>query len=145
MIITPEDWGPKLWITIHIIAMSYPRKPSDIHKQQYKNYFLSLQHILPCSICANNYKRHLEEDLPLTDDALSNNETLLKWTIDLHNLVNKEKGKRQYTHKEAEQLILKNIKKDCYNDEDNKKMTILGLMCAFALLVGIAIIYKKSN
>ena len=144
LVLTPNEWGPRLWTSIHLIAMGYPISPSDIHKQKYKEYFTNLQGVIPCSICANNYKRHLDEDLPLTDERLANSESLLNWTIDLHNLVNKENGKKVYSHKEAKKLILSHYEN--FTNTDNSSNNFLTiLIIVFVVLIIIAIIYKKTN
>ena len=109
--ITPDVWGPSLWKSIHYIALAYPMNPSDDQNIIYKNYFTSVQAILPCSICANNYARHLIE-LPLDDEVLKNKETLVKWTIDMHNKVNEENGKTIYTFDDALKIILDDFPTD---------------------------------
>jgi hypothetical protein len=95
----PKIWGKYIWTSIHIIALGYPDKPTPDDKQNYKQFYTNLWKVIPCIKCANNYQKHLDE-LPL-DEQLSNNTTLFKWTVDLHNIVNKELGKRQWTHEEA--------------------------------------------
>ena len=93
--IGPEVWGPHLWKSMHFIALAYPNEPTDEQKTQYRNFYVNIHHLLPCSVCANNFKRHIIE-LPLTDDILKDKESLVKWTVDFHNLVNKETGKKTF-------------------------------------------------
>lgn len=143
LVLTPNEWGPRLWTSIHLIAMGYPGKPSDIHKQRYKEFFTNLQGVIPCAICANNYKKHLEEDLPLTDENLSSNHKLVNWTIDLHNLVNKENGKKTYSYDEGRQLILKQF--EGFSNTNSTNYTLPILIGIFIILIIIAIIYKKTN
>ena len=106
--ITPDIWGPVGWKFIHFVALAYPQKPTEIQKTQYKTFFDSIKNILPCIICSNNYKKHLEE-LPLSDEVLKDKESLVHWTIDMHNLVNEENGKKKLTYEEAIELMLKNF------------------------------------
>lgn len=96
----PNIWGPHGWKFIHFVAMAYPRYPTEQQKIQYKSFFLSLANVIPCTLCANNYKEHIEQ-YPLTDKVLQNNESLVEWTILMHNLVNKENGKKIYTNDHA--------------------------------------------
>ena len=54
--------------------------------------------------CGENYKNHLLE-LPLTNDALRKEKTLCKWTVELHNLVNKSLQKPTMAYNEAYQFF----------------------------------------
>lgn len=101
----PKIWGKYVWVSIHIIALGYPDKPSNEDKKNYKEYFLNLWKVLPCYKCSINYLRHLEE-LPI-DNALVDNMSLFKWTVDIHNIVNKETGKREMPFEEALELYIK--------------------------------------
>jgi len=85
-------WGPPTWFSLHSITFMYPLHPSELDKYNYKNFFVSYQHVLPCSVCRKNYARHLKES-PI-DDALKSRKDLVYWMIDLHNLVNAETGKK---------------------------------------------------
>ena len=116
MKIGPDVWGPHGWKFIHMIALAYSPTPTAEQKQHYREFFTVLQYILPCSICANNYARHFTIELPFTDEVLANRDNLVKWTIDLHNLVNKETGKKPIPYEEALQLIYNNF------EETNLKM-----------------------
>ena len=66
--------------------------------------FLSLQNILPCSKCSENYKQNLK-DYPI-DPALENRDSLIKWAIDVHNSVNRETDKSELDYDKAIQLYL---------------------------------------
>jgi hypothetical protein len=96
----PKVWGKYLWTSIHIIALGYPDNPTPDDKQSYKQFYVNLWKVIPCFKCAQNYQRHLDE-LPIDDGSLTNNMSLFKWTVDMHNIVNKELGKRQWTQDEA--------------------------------------------
>lgn len=92
--ITPSVWGPSTWRAIHFIALGYPENPTEESIQFYGNFFEdALPKVLPCKTCANNYIRHLQE-LPITPYLYSGGKNrLFEWTVELHNLVNKEIGK----------------------------------------------------
>jgi hypothetical protein len=124
--ITPDIWGPKLWKSIHFIALAYPVNPTDDQKKNYKLFFESLSNVIPCSICANNYKDHLKE-LPLNEAVLKDRETLVKWTIDVHNLVNKETNKEILSHDKAIELIIRDFKEpenDIKKENDKNLVSI---------------------
>lgn len=97
----PNDiWGKHFWYTIHFIALSYPENPSALDKNDYRFFYNTLYKVLPCTLCAENYKKHLGE-IPLTTDTFKNNKTLFDWTVNMHNLVNLELKKRTWTLTEA--------------------------------------------
>jgi hypothetical protein len=84
---TPQIWGKHGWKFIHAVTMGYPDHPTPMDKVHYKTFFESLQYILPCSKCSKNLSEHYQK-LPLTDEVLSSKTSLVKWGIDLHNIVN---------------------------------------------------------
>lgn len=95
----PAKWGPTIWKTIHIIAASSPRFPTDADRARYKVFFTSIGQVLPCIKCRNNFSAHISK-LPI-DLYLVDRDTLFKWTVDLHNTVNESLGKRTWTVQEA--------------------------------------------
>jgi len=109
----PNTWGPWGWKFIHKIAKSYYSNPTSEQKEDYKNFFITLGKVLPCTKCSENYAHHLEK-YPLTDTVLANDDNLLRWTIDIHNEVNKINNKKVYSYDEAINLINNN-----FNDSNN--------------------------
>ena len=102
--IKPKIWGPHGWKFMHYVSLGYPDKPSESDKMNYKQFYYSLQNILPCEKCAQNYKHNLLK-YPI-DNHLVYRDTLVKWVIDIHNQVNKELGKKEYDYNEASQLYV---------------------------------------
>ena len=159
MLLGPNIWGPHLWQALHMISVGYPNEPNDDQKQNYKNFFENFYQVIPCSICSNNYKRHLEE-LPITDDVMKNRQNLSKWVIDIHNIVNKEQGKNVIEPDDALLLIFNNFNnsqeyitksKIVLKSEQNEITKIFStsyslclLILILFVLVSIAIIYKKK-
>ena len=85
-------WGSHLWFSLHTISFAYPIKPTITDQNNYKNFFVSLQNVIPCSVCQRNYKRHILEH-PI-DKHLNSRKDLVYWLIDIHNMVNSEIGKK---------------------------------------------------
>jgi len=81
-------WGPAFWHSLHTISFNYPVNPSDNEKVWYRNYILSLQHILPCKYCRKNLTTNLKQ-LPLNMCKMKNRDTFSRYIYDLHELVNK--------------------------------------------------------
>lgn len=96
----PEIWGQYAWNFIHLVTLDYPDNPTDIDKQNYYEFFNTLQNVLPCAKCRNNLSHHLKK-YPLTDQVLSSRSNLVKWAIDLHNVVNYYTGKPMLNYIEA--------------------------------------------
>jgi hypothetical protein len=142
----------------------YPNNPKLEDKNNYKNFFLSLQNVIPCSICKKNYIRHLIEH-PI-DNHLENRTKFVHWVIDIHNMVNAETGKKilsydlvmkKYSDAYNKIIKLENDDSMCVNDciEENKKNEkknifikfIQYLLAFFVILLIINIIflviYKK--
>lgn len=145
----PNIWGPHLWKALHMISVGYPNEPSDEQKKNYRRFFETLHQIIPCSICSNNYKRHLI-DIPITDEVMKNKQTLAKWVIDVHNLVNQEHGKPSMNPDDALLLIFNNFESEHEHIEVKKEepqssaYPLWGLMIVLFVLVTIAIAYKKN-
>lgn len=128
----PQDWGPNLWKSIHYIALAYPELPSHEEKINYKNFYINLQHIIPCKYCRIHYEEHLQE-LPMIDLYLDTKIRLFEWTVMLHNKVNKILNKKEYTLKEAYEL---------YIGKNNDYIYYI-ITCFITILILIYFIYIK--
>ena len=87
----PEIWGSGLWLFLHTIAINYPKEPTAIDKKNMYNFLSSLTTIIPCEKCRLNYIKHINE-LPISSH-LDNRNDLFQWTVEMHNMVNKELNK----------------------------------------------------
>lgn len=110
----PKVWGKYGWDFIHLVTLGYPECPSEIDKKNYNNFFNILRGVLPCDKCRYNLTHHLKK-YPLNEQVLSSRTTLVKWGIDLHNVVNYYTGKPMLTYAEAINEINKLV-----NPEKNK-------------------------
>lgn len=123
-------WGKYFWYCIHLTALGYPENPNHKDKLIYKQFYLCLGKILPCPKCSANFVRHLIT-LPI-DSFLQNRQMLFKWTVYMHNIVNKEIGKPQWNVEYAEayyktyQYIndtqIKNVNNQFINDSEVKNI-----------------------
>lgn len=85
-------WGPSLWMTLHTVSFNYPCQPTTQQKKQYKRFFDSLKHVLPCGACRNNLLSNLSST-KYSDGVFRNRETLSRWVYELHKCVNAMLGK----------------------------------------------------
>lgn len=100
----PEVWGPHAWIFLHSVTMNYPKDPTQQDKKEMRDFFNSLRYVLPCEKCAKSLQKHMMK-CPLTDNILNSRDSLVKWLIDIHNIVNKENDKAVLSYQTAIQKI----------------------------------------
>ena len=143
-------WGSHLWFSLHTITFTYPLIPSLKDKQQFKNFFISLKDVIPCSICQKNYKRHLKE-FPI-DNHLNNRKDLVIWLIDVHNMVNSEIGKKVMSYetviKKYENVYNKNLLLDITLENNaikKKTYNFQYIFLLFLIIIFIIFIIKISS
>lgn len=88
-----RSWGPAMWHSIHMMSFNYPVNPTKDDKNNYRNFILNLQNVLPCKYCRNNLKRNFKK-MPLTLKHMKNRETFSKYIYNLHEHINKMLGKK---------------------------------------------------
>ena len=81
-------WGPSLWHYLHTMSFNYPINPTKEDKKHYKEFIMSLKHVLPCKYCRMNLKNNLK-DVPLNAKALKNRDGFSRWMYCLHEHINK--------------------------------------------------------
>jgi len=86
-------WGSCLWHFLHVVSFNYPLHPNVADKKHYREFVLSLQHILPCRYCRENFSKNLKK-VPLRDRDLSSRTAFSKWLYRFHKHVNKMLGKK---------------------------------------------------
>lgn len=150
----PNVWGPHAWIFLHFITLNYPKNPTEIDKYNMTTFFKSLEHVLPCDTCRLHYKDNIEEKYPLTDYILSSRENLVKWLIDVHNVVNKMNNKsillhddviNMYSdmHKSGMSQLVKHNSSSSFNDVIT---TCIIIICIILLVLTISSIgYNYLN
>ena len=116
----PNVWGKHIWYMIHSIAMDYPEQPTSEDKRDFQVFFENLHTVIPCYKCSVNYIKHLHE-LPINSEALKSNEALFKWTVDLHNIVNRDLGKQVWSYRKARARYIefKEIKESFFDISQN--------------------------
>ena len=133
----PNIWGPPSWLFLHSVTLNYPQNPTPQDQEDFRIFFDSLKHVLPCPTC----KEHYAKNLTLKPINLKNRDTLVNWLIDVHNSVNVSNGKRKLPYQEVYDIY-----DDLYNggnflgDNKLKIYIVLGVL----LLVGI-LIYLKNK
>jgi len=101
----PTVWGPNLWFIIHTFALNYPNNPSYEDKRVMEEFFNNLKSSIPCHKCKIHYRQRLQQN-PIIN-YLDTRQSLFKYTVDLHNQVNKSLGKKIYSYDEAVEIFKK--------------------------------------
>lgn len=97
-------WGPLQWSFMHIISFNYPVNPTELDKDNYNNYLMSLKYVLPCKACRLNLSDNLIT-ANYNRDKLKNRESFSKFIYNLHNIVNKSLNKKNYaTYEEVRDI-----------------------------------------
>lgn len=99
MQLPPSSWGPFFWHTMHIVALGYPVQPTYGHKKAAKEFYESLQFLIPCPVCRDHYAEYMRS-MPITP-FLDRRDDLFKWTVMIHNKVNEMLGKPRFTELES--------------------------------------------
>ena len=81
-------WGGALWHSLHTMSFNYPVNPTQEDKVHYRDYVLSLQHVLPCKYCRENLKTNFKS-MPLTMAVMKDRESFSRYIYELHELVNR--------------------------------------------------------
>jgi hypothetical protein len=131
MNLNPTVWGPRGWFFIDSIVLSLPDKLSYEQKTIYKNFFTSLQDILPCEGCRKHYKQNLIK-YPLTDEVLSKKGNMIKWVLNVHNNVRRDAKKIPISINQYFEYYNKQ-----YDNDNNKKNS---KDCNFKYYISIIII-----
>ena len=85
-------WGPGMWHFLHTMSFNYPVSPTPQDKVHYRNFILSLQHILPCKYCRMNLHNNFKT-FPLQMCHMKNRDSFSRYVYRLHEIVNKMLGK----------------------------------------------------
>mgnify|MGYP001184014758 CR=1 FL=1 len=86
-------WGPSMWHYLHTMSFNYPVKPTEEDKKNYKDFMLSLQHVLPCRHCRENLKNNYKA-FPLEACHMASRDKFSRYVYRLHETINKMLGKK---------------------------------------------------
>jgi hypothetical protein len=124
-------WGPSTWHLLHTMSFNYPVNPSCADKNNYREFVLNLQYVLPCGKCRKNLTKNFKK-LPLTRKWMENRVSFSLYIYKLHEVVNKMLGKvsglsyadvrERYEHFRARcALSLKEQQQIIKDDEEREK------------------------
>ena len=138
----PTIWGPKLWFMIHTIALNYPDNPTYQDRRSYEEFYNSLKYVIPCEKCRIHYTQRLKR-MPIINH-LDNSNTLFKYTVDLHNQVNKSLNKKIYSYQEVMKIYENHYNKSSLSKKYfTLKNVLLGVSSIF--IISALVIYLKKK
>ena len=110
----PLYWGPAAWKFFETVAFGYPDNPSAAEKAAAVDFFSSLVYLLPCAKCKIHFAQNIK-NLPINAES---RDTLSRWVVDVHNIVNDSLGKpivpysvaaARYPKEQCKQCSLENL------------------------------------
>ena len=113
-------WGPAKWHFLHTISFNYPVKPTKQNKDDYYNYILSLEKILPCRHCRENIPKNLKK-IGFNRRSMRNRNTFSRAIYNLHEEVNKMLGKESNLTYEDIKIRYEHFRSRCLDSPKKKK------------------------
>jgi uncharacterized protein YybS (DUF2232 family) len=127
--VAPTYWGPSFWEVFHSIAFWFPAEPDPRHKKAAVDFYTSMAYLLPCHACQVHYKEILQNHS--IENHVHSRMALLKWTIDVHNMVNSSLGKDPLPIDEAVLLIEKQATRPSPSKRMPGQLIVLAIILAF--------------
>ena len=145
MIYGKEVWGPKLWNLFHSYALG-----NINNKNGYYIFYTNFSYIIPCEICIRHYNDILKFAYPIYKEEI-NKEYLLKWTFEIHNIVNELLDKEIYDY----DIFIKNLKNNnednyfiiskIFNNIDYKNLSIIDFDRIYNIFLYLIVLYPIEN
>jgi len=137
----PIIWGPKLWFVIHTFALNYPENPTYEDKRLHEDFFNNLVFLIPCNKCRIHYRNHLNK-YPVIN-YLDNSDNLFKYTIKIHNEVNKTLNKRVYSYEEVVKFYRSEYGQTNLSNTIFNKQTCIYIIIILLIICVSYLLYKK--
>lgn len=111
-------WGPSLWHFLHVISFNYPVEPTKADKKHYRDFLKSLQYILPCKYCRDNFKKNIAS---LKHSDFANRESFSKYMYYLHEDINTMLGKHSNLTYEDVRHRYEHFRSQCKGKKTQRK------------------------
>lgn len=116
------SWGPVLWYLLHVFSFHTSTDLDTLH-----NWFLLLEHVLPCKACRVNFRRNLDESAYDPHHSFQTLDDGAEFLWHFHHCVNKCLGKRvSLSFKQARQMYSCNTRRTIrVNINDRSRCTLI--------------------
>lgn len=133
------------------MCLGAPDVLSPAQQHNYKAFFHMLPDVIPCSTCSDHLRENLKK-MPI-DNHLSSNKDLFAWSVQLHNVVNKQLGKPQISIEEAnkkwKEVCENKVSNGALNDKNDALRSHIVLivlcLCVGALIGAVTVLYFKGS
>lgn len=115
-------WGPPIWHFLHTMSFNYPVEPTTTQKQQYRQFILSLQNILPCGKCRKNLQKNLAKH-PLMAKHMQSRDSFSRYIYQLHEVVNEMLKKKSCLTYDQVRDRYENFRARCLKDPKTGEMS----------------------
>ena len=147
ILIGKDKWGPIAWNIYHSFSINFLKKYSD----DYLIFINTFGYILPCETCKSHYNYVIKEIYKI-DDIEINKNNIIKYTYNIHKLVNELLNKKNISLKKAI-LLNKDIHvnnslfliKTIYNNFDYKKMSFFLFDKIFNFFIVFCKLYPQKE
>jgi hypothetical protein len=130
---------------MHIVALGYPSKPSYGDKKAAKEFYESLQFLIPCPICREHYSKFLQEQA--ITPFLDRRQDLFRWTVDIHNKVNQTLNKPRYSEQDSIAFysrLGKRGRSPVWSPDDFAEADVKSMIQGVGIGVGITVVAAAS-
>jgi hypothetical protein len=101
-----KSWGPSTWNLLHCLSLSWNPDKIDMYIKLIK----LIRDTIPCHICKKHFIRTLNRPGNNIKKNCSDKDLMFKWTVRLHNNVNRMNSKRIFKPNQARNIYIKNGK-----------------------------------
>ena len=98
--IDPIYPGPPCWVSMHLFTLGMSEIPTQEERDAFTNYLNVLKVLFPCINCREHLKSNLAK-FPLDEKRMKTRMDYFRYTVDLHNVVNKMLGKKEIDYQFA--------------------------------------------
>jgi hypothetical protein len=86
--LNPNAWGPSYWEILHYNALAVNEILTNSDKENFQKFISVFHTSLPCEKCRKHFDIKLKT-YPLSQNVLKSRQSLARWTVDIHNDVNR--------------------------------------------------------
>lgn len=112
-------WGPSMWHFLHTMSFNYPINPTREEKKNCENFIFSLQKMLPCKYCRENFFNNLEK-INYSKKVYKNRNTFSRFIYSLHEEVNRVLGKSSNLSYDDIRNRYEHFRARCLKENDNQ-------------------------